>query len=410
MKKKSLLAPKKYQNLDIIQGIRIASTHCGFKKNNKDDLVLIKFDKPCTIFSYLTKSKTPGEPVKWNRSIKKYEKVSVILINSGNANVFTGRAGRLSINRIVKDISEKLCIDPNQIYIASTGIIGEILDEKKIISSLPNLITNLKNNSEVWHQAANAIKTTDTFPKIVKENLKYNNDKIKINGIAKGSGMIAPNMATMLAFIFTNISLDKANYKVKIQNIIEHTFNSITVDSDMSTSDMVLFISDIRTKKEKKLILQKKIKKEFDQKLELVMQRLAHLIVKDGEGAKKFISILISGAKSYLHAKKIALSIANSPLFKTAMAGSDSNWGRIIMAIGKSNIKINSNKISILFGSIIVIENGEIVKFDQKKMNTYLAKQNIELTINLNLGNYSSKVWTCDLTKEYISINADYRS
>ena len=402
----SPLAPKTKIKLKKLDGVSVSSVHCGLKKNQKDDLVLIKFSNPSIIYGVFTKSETPGEPIIWNKSIIKKSKASAILVNSGNANVFNGEKGKISIKKIIEKLSGEMNVKKNEIFLASTGVIGEPLDHNKIISKIPYLLKNQKNNSESWEKAANAIRTTDTFSKFHSEELKYNKDRIFINGIAKGSGMIAPNMATMLGFIFTNADLSSASCKKKFKESVDKTFNSITVDSDMSTSDMVLLVSV-----GKKIKLENVLFDKFFSKLENLMTKLSHYIVRDGEGAKKFITIKVVGATTYKNAKRVALTIANSPLFKTAMAGSDSNWGRIIMAIGKSGVKINSKLISIKFGEFELVKNGEIKKnLKIDKIDRYLKGSEIKLFISLGKSKTHSTVWTCDFTKDYIKINTDYRS
>lgn len=396
------------KNLDKIDGVEVAVTNCGLKKSGKDDLVLIKFSKKSKIIGCFTDSKTPGEPIKWNKSIIGYGKVSAILINSGNANVFNGKQGLTAQKKILSSLSKALKVDPKEIYLASTGIIGEILDEKKIINSIPKLISNLQNDEAIWIKAANAIKTTDTFPKLTSKLLNIEQKKIYINGIAKGSGMIEPNMATMLAFIFTNANLNKIYFKKKIREIVDKTFNSISVDGEKSTSDMMLFIS---VESENMFFVSKKQLVPFFENLESVMQELAIQIVKDGEGSKKLIEVNVKGTRNDKEAKVIAKLIANSVLFKTAMSGNDGNWGRVVMAIGKTNLNINLEKISLKFGDIQILTNGKKNKNpNYKDLDKYLKKQSIKLHIDLGIGNGSSKIWTCDLTKKYVSINADYRS
>ena len=401
----SPLAPKQIKKIKIIEGVSVSITHCGLKKNNKDDLALIKLDKPGNIIGAFTRSNTPGEPIIWNKSIIKHGKVSAILINSGNANVFNGKSGKLSLLRIVKYLSHKLCIPQKEVYIASTGVIGEPLNEKKIIKKIPFLIRNLKNDSESWFSAAKAIMTTDTYPKTHSEKI-IGNENFVINGIAKGSGMIAPNMATMLAFIFTNYKIKKSLFP-QFKEIVHRTFNSITIDGDTSTSDMVLLFS-LNEKKENYKISNLK---KFLQSLENLMNKLSELIVKDGEGASKFITINIRGSKNQRDAKKIGESIANSPLFKTAMAGSDANWGRVIMAIGKSEATIDPLKISLKFGRYFILKNGkEFISKNIKSIDKYLKNNEIEVTVDLGLGISDWKIRTCDFTNRYISINTDYRS
>ena len=407
--KTSPLAPTKLKKLYKIDGVGVSSVSCGIKKNFKDDLVLIKFDSPSQIYGVFTSSKTPGAPIVWNKSIIKNGKVSALIINSGNANVFNGRKGEEALKKIIKALSLKLSISEKEIYMASTGVIGEPLDYKKIIRQIPLLIKNLKNTPQSWLKAANAIRTTDTFPKLYSEKVKYNKkENFYINGIAKGSGMIAPNMATMLSFIVSNIPLEKDETKKKFKNIVDKTFNSITVDSDTSTSDMVLLI--LVKNKNRKSVGPKK-KKEFFDKLESLMTNLAHLIVKDGEGASKFIKISINGAQNYKDAKSLGMSIANSPLFKTAMAGSDSNWGRIIMALGKTGVGIQNSEISIKFGKLLILKSGQVLlSKNLKRINNYLKRKEIEISVTVGKGSSNCSVWTCDLTKNYISINTDYRS
>ena len=402
----SQLAPRRLKKIKIIKGISVSITHCGLKKNNKEDLILIKLDNPADILGVFTKSKTPGEPIIWNKSIINNGKVSAILVNSGNANVFNGLSGKKSLIKIVNKLSDELEIPNKEIYIASTGVIGEPLDEKKIIKKIPFLISNLKNDSASWLRASKAIMTTDTFPKIHSEELKSPKD-VSINGIAKGSGMINPNMATMLSFIFTNVEFDSKIFKSKFYEIVDKTFNSITVDSDTSTSDMVLFFSI----KDKKIKLSKNQKNNFFFLLEKLMTELSKMIVKDGEGASKFIKIKVKGAKSLNDAKDIAKSIANSPLVKTAIAGSDANWGRIVMATGKSNVEIDPTKISIEIGNSMILKSPKkLLSKNLNKINEYLKQKEIEITVNIGLGKFDWTIYTCDLTHKYITINKDYRT
>ena len=404
----SPLAPTKIKKICPIGGIKVSSVHCGLKKNNNQDLVLIKLDSPGEIIGLFTNSKTPGEPIVWNKKIHKFGKVSVILINSGNANVFNGKSGKSSLLKIVNEISSKLKVPKKHIYIASTGVIGEPLDEKKIIKKIPFLIANLQNNSNSWLQAAKAITTTDTFPKTHSEFF-FEKRNIIINGIAKGSGMIAPNMATMLAFIFTNLDFKKQECVEKFREIVDKTFNSISVDGDTSTSDMILFFSV--NDNNNSIKFNNTNRKKFFYHLENLTSKLAEYIVKDGEGASKFLKIKIQGAKSINDAKKIGKSIANSPLFKTAMAGSDSNWGRIIMAVGKSEAKLDPEKLTLKFGKFIILQKGKKLNLTYiNSINKYLKKPEIEIIVDLGIGVYEWSTWTCDFTKEYVSINADYRS
>ncbi len=403
----SPLAPKLLTKINSIEGISVSITHCGLKKNNKEDLVLIKLESPGEILGAFTNSKTPGEPVIWNKSIINFGRVSAILINSGNANVFNGKSGRNSLLRIVKELSKKMDVPEKEIFMASTGVIGEPLDEKKILKKIPFLISNLNNKPENWYQASKAIMTTDTYPKLHSERILKNKDFF-INGIAKGSGMIAPNMATMLAFIFTNYQFERKYLRKKFIEIVDKTFNSITVDGDTSTSDMILLFS---IKKKQNINLKEKSQEKFLLGLEKIMSKLAEYIIKDGEGASKLITIKIRRAKTRLDAKKIGHSIANSPLFKTAMAGSDANWGRIIMAVGKSDASINPNKISLKVGKFTILKEGKIyVSSHSRSVDEYLKQRQIEITVDIGLGHFDWRILTCDFTKDYITINTDYRS
>ncbi len=408
MKKKNSSFELK-KKINILDGVDFSVAHCGFKKNGKDDVVLFKLRERSKIFGFFTKSQFPGEPIKWNKSIKRFGYVSAILVNSGNANVFTGSAGRKSIQEIVKEISKLMKIKSNEIYIASTGVIGEYFDHKKIISILPKLVNNLSSSPKNWKRAANAIRTTDTFPKVESENFNIGKQKVIISGIAKGSGMIAPNMATMLGFIFTNVICNYTFQRKELKKIVEKTFNSITVDSDTSTSDMVLFVN---VKSKNQIIIKKEeYLSQYIPKLENVSKKLAIKIVKDGEGAKKFVIVNVVDANNEKTAKLIAFSIANSPLVKTAIAGGDCNWGRLIMAMGKSKTKLDEKKISISINNNKLITKGEISKkVNLKKLNEYFKKNEIEINISLGVGKAAWTVWTCDFTKEYIKINADYRS
>lgn len=408
MKKISPLASSLSKKVPKIKGIKISVVNCGLKKKKKRDLVLIKLDKPSHIFGLFTKSNTPGEPIKWNKKIIKNNKISALIINSGNANVFTGEEGQKAVEIIITELSKELKIPKKEIFMASTGIIGEQLDYKKILHKINILNKNLSDSQKNWGNAADAIRTTDTFPKLDFRKININKKKIIINGIAKGSGMIAPDMATMLSFIFTNVKFNDNQYFSYFKEAVDNTFNSITVDSDTSTSDMVLFvgvndkdsfeINDIESNL-------------FFKELEKLMKNLAFQIVKDGEGASKFIEIEVKGCKKKSIAKEIALSVANSPLVKTAISGENSNWGRILMAVGKIKSNVDVSKISLFFGTIKIIDSGKAVKdLNENRIQRYMKKSDIKILIDLNKGNFSSVVWTCDFTKEYININANYKT
>ena len=404
---------KNITNYNFLDDIKVSTIYAGIKKtpNNEDDLLLIEFDTKSSIAGVFTQSLTSSASVnqcKKNLNSSKEPIVRAILVNSGNANAFTGKMGEETVVKISEYLSRKLNCDINQIYTASTGVIGEQLDPNQIIKSLKLMTTSDKPN---WLDAANAIKTTDTFPKFITKMCKIDGVDIEILGIAKGSGMIAPNMSTMLGFIFTNANLSSNIIQNLILSSNEKSFNSITVDSDTSTSDTVLLVA---TRKAKHKPVHKSTDtrlNEFKRCLSSLMLELAKLIVRDGEGASKFITIKVTGAVSKKSAKIIAFSIANSPLVKTAIAGEDANWGRIIMAIGKSGQRADRDKIQIHIGNELVTKNGMVYEnYSEVRATKYLKQDNIFLSIDVGVGNSSATVYTCDLTHKYIEINADYRS
>ncbi len=397
-----------------LNGVKILTTYAGIKKtlNNQDDLLLIEFENEAAIAGVFTNSLTSSAPVNYckkNLNIKKEPSIRALVVNSGNANAFTGKIGDQTVLDISKNLSENIKCNMNQIYMASTGVIGEQLQSKLVIDNI-NRMRSEKKISD-WSNAANAIRTTDTFEKIVSKSCTIDNVKIKIIGIAKGSGMIAPDMGTMLSFIFTNAHLSSSILQKILKPINEKSFNSITVDSDTSTSDTVLLVATKKAKHRKITFHNDPCLSNFKKTLQDLMLELAKLIVYDGEGASKFITINVIKGVSKKSAKKIALSIANSPLVKTAIAGEDANWGRIIMAIGKSGEKADRDKIKIFIGKEQVTDNGMICKnYSEARASKHLKQKEIQLTIDLGVGKSSSTIYTCDLTHKYIEINADYRS
>jgi len=397
----------------LLEDIKISTTYSGIKKtqDNEDDLLLIELEETSTIAGVFTQSLTSSASVnqcKKNLTIYKEPIVRAILVNSGNANAFTGKLGEKTVIDISKYISEKLNCNIHQIYTASTGVIGEQLDPDTIIRGIKSM-SSPKNLD--WEKAAKAIKTTDTFSKVTKRICKIDNSEIEIVGIAKGSGMIAPNMSTMLGFIFTNANISSDTLQKLLVSSNEISFNSITVDSDTSTSDTVLLVATNKAKHKQVTNFKDTRLIDFKENLCSLMLELAKLIVKDGEGASKFITIKVKGAKSKKSAKIIAFSIANSPLVKTAIAGEDANWGRIIMAIGKSGQLANRDKIKIYIGNEQVTKNGMVHEnYSELRATEHLKQANIFLEIDVGVGKSSATVYTCDLTHRYIDINADYRS
>ena len=413
-----------FQDLDHIDGVAISAISANLYKENRDDLVLFYFRDAANYASVYTQSKIISENIKWNQSIKS-NSIKALLINTRNANSFTGKLGFKAIVQIAEELSKRLTIKmseddeiknsvkPNEILFGSTGTIGEVFPTEKIKQAIPELLKKIKytQNKYLWIKAALGIMTTDLQPKLAMEECKIGNSEIKIYGIAKGSGMIYPNMATTLGYVFTDANLSSGVLKQLLKKNIGTTFNAISCDGDTSTNDMVSIFATKKAKHPKiKNINDQKIK-DFDQALNAVLLNLAKRVAADGEGASKFVSVKVLNAKNFLEAKKVAFSIANSSLVKTAIAGEDPNWGRIIMAIGKANVHLNLKKLTINFGKFKVIENGQLYsKYEEIIVAEYMREQKIDLTVDLNVGSKSFTAYTMDLTKKYIEINADYRS
>ncbi len=390
-----------------IPGVRFATVNAGIKSGNGEDVTLIVLEAGTVVAGLFTKSMTRSAPVidcqnKIGMKIKNNR--AAIIINAGNANAFTGRQGEIAVHEIVTALSKRVEVPVERIFSSSTGVIGEPLEYEKIINVLDFLVDSV--HEAKIEDAARAIMTTDTFPKGSSIELSDERAKIKISGIAKGSGMIAPNMGTMLVYIFTDALIDKSELQSIITDLNEETFNCITVDSDTSTSDTLLVSATGKSG-----IKVNKSNLEFREGLREVMLDLAHQVVCDGEGASKFIQVRVSGAIDQKEAKLHAMSIANSPLVKTAVAGEDPNWGRIVMAIGKSGASADRDKLSIRLGEILVAEDGWVSPtYKEADGAKYMKRQRLNLNVDLGLGTGEATVWTCDLTQTYIQINADYRS
>ena len=397
----SIFKPKKIKDFNP-SGLNIFTFNAGFKKKDKDVLLII-FDKIINVCCVYSKTSTPSAPIIWDKKNNK-GKAKALIVNAGNANAHTGKAGLKIIDKYVEALKNKIECKVNEVLVSSTGVIGEKFDPKLIINKFKKL--NLKNKNSLI-DASNAIMTTDTFPKVSITNIKLDSESFKIYGIAKGSGMIQPNMGTMLVYIFIECEASKQLMTRLLKNNLENTFNSITVDSDTSTSDTLMMFSVGN----KKVNLNKKNFKILNKKMYDLMHDLSLQVIKDGEGVSKLIKVNIFNARTKNQAKKIAFSIANSPLVKTAIAGEDANWGRVIMAIGKTEENINQNKIRILFGNNIVCENGSISKkINIRKLNQYMKNSTIDINVKLNIGKFNHTVYGNDLTFEYLKINADYRS
>ena len=404
----SPLSPKKFLSLAAISGIDLYTYSAQFYNKKRDDIAIFIFPEDSSVAEVFTKSSLRSSTLDWNEKNLKYRKIRALFINAGNANTFTGKQGRVSIIKIANKISSLFGVDTKNIFVASTGVIGEPFPISKVLKVISKNTTSQNN----WKKSAEAIMTTDTFPKGVNKEIKVENKKIHITGISKGSGMIAPNMATMLGFIFTDIDIDSKLLNQLLKLNIEDSFNSITVDGDESTNDTVILASSRTVKFKKKInsINDPRIK-NFKLTLKNVFQELSEQIVRDGEGATKLIEVQIKNSISKLEAKTIAKSIANSPLVKTAIHGSDPNWGRIIMSIGKTYYKVDERKLAIKFGNYSLVKDGKVINnIDEKKIKSYLTQKKITITVDLKKGKFSSKILTCDFSKKYIEINASYKS
>ena len=413
-----------FQDLEHIDGVSISAVCANLYNKPRDDLVMFYFRDGANYASVYTQSKIVSENIKWNLNIKS-KKVKSLIVNTRNANAFTGKEGYKGLKEIAKEVSIQLSkkqkededypkkISENEILFGCTGTIGEKYPTEKIRKNIPELIKKIKyvQNKPIWMKAALGIMTTDLKPKLAMEECQIGNKKVKIYGIAKGSGMIFPNMATTLGYIFTDAYLTNDILNKLLKKNIETTFNAITCDGDTSTNDMVSIFSTGKVKNPIINNINDKKIKFFDKALHSVLLNLSKRIVADGEGANKFITINILKSKNDKDAKKVAFSIANSPLVKTAIAGEDPNWGRVIMAIGKSGINIKLKKLSINFGNIKIIDKGQLVdSYKENEVANYMKDQMIDISVILNMGSKNFTAYTMDFTKRYIEINADYRS
>ena len=414
-----------FQTLGEIEGLEISAVSADLYGTGRDDLCLFYFKDGANYAAVYTNNSICSESITWNKHIRK-KFIKALMVNTKNANTFTGRQGSEGLDTISKALAKTLTlresqkkdgttqvIKPNEILFASTGVIGEKFPTQQIKGNVPDLVEKLRDrqNKFIWFKAASSIMTTDTRPKLAYEECRLWNKDIRISGIAKGSGMISPNMATMLAFVFTDADIPSVFLKSLLKRAMANTFNAITVDSDTSTNDMVAIFSTNKIKTGKIYNALDPKLKDFEMALQRLLLNLAKQTVSDGEGAKKFITVKVINARSQQMAKNIAFSIANSPLFKTAMAGEDPNWGRIIMAIGKYGEKISPEKIEIKFGDLKVAEKGKISEeYNEEKLKEYMKWDSLLIEVNLKLGQGSFECYTCDLTNDYVNINADYRN
>ena len=408
MTTRSPLAPDRFPNLPAIDGLGLAVAASGLKYKNRDDLLLMTLCETATVAGVFTRSDTAAAPVIWSRDVVASGRARAILTNAGNANAFTGERGRDTVHQTSTALAGALGFSADQILLASTGVIGEPLESAKLSAYFPQLVAN---QGASWEQAAGAILTTDTFAKGAHVSCDIDGVAVNICGIAKGSGMIAPNMATMLGYIATDAALPTDILQALLTTATDHSFNAITVDSDTSTNDTVFLIATGRAKTAMITSADDPKLAGFRDALTKLMVDLATQIVRDGEGASKFITICVSGAESDHQARHIGLAIANSPLVKTAIAGEDANWGRIVMAVGKSGFGIDQQAIGIKIGGFPVAANGmRVADYDETPIAAHMQTASIDIAVSVGAGAGVATVYSCDLTHGYISINADYRS
>jgi len=410
-----------FQEVKHIAGMQVSAISANLYKNRREDLALFYFPNGANYAAAYTKNSIVSESITWNRENTK-NNIKALIVNTKNANTFTGEQGLNSLDEIAKkliDALRKIELENGyeksknkDLLFASTGVIGEKFPAEKIATNIPRLVQNLRVNQNklIWIKMASAIMTTDTKPKVAFSEIKIGDKIVRISGIAKGSGMIAPNLATMFSFIFTDADISSVVLNKYLNKVLFNTFNAITVDSDTSTNDMVAIFSTKKIKSKKLNIISSKEAIKFEKALKIVCLDLAKQIVVDGEGAKKFITIKIINSESTERAKKIAFSIANSPLVKTAVAGEDPNWGRILMGVGKSGEEVDTKKIIIRLGDYVVAEKGKISdSYNETKLKEYMEWDSILITVDLKQGKEEFECYTCDFTHDYIDINANYR-
>ena len=408
----SPLAPTDVPEMPAIAGVKLATAAAGIRYKGRTDVLLAVLDKGTAVAGVFTKSKCPSAPVEWCRAKLAKGQARALVVNSGNANAFTGKTGRQATTLTASIAAKALGCSPNEVFLASTGVIGEPLDATKFNGVLGTLAEQAVPGE--WMNAARAIMTTDTFPKVATATVKLGKARVTINGMAKGSGMIAPDMATMLAFVFTDAPISAGALQSLLKGGVEDTFNAVTVDGDTSTSDTLLAFATGAAAADGA----PKISRASDPRLKAytkafrtVLADLSEQVARDGEGARKLVEIIVEGAVSKTSARRIAMSVANSPLVKTAIAGEDANWGRVVMAVGKAGEPANRDRLSISFNGIRVAKSGaRDPSYDETQVSEAMKNPKIQIRIALGLGKGRDRVLTCDLTKEYIAINGDYRS
>jgi glutamate N-acetyltransferase / amino-acid N-acetyltransferase len=410
--KVSPLAPAAFPEMPPVAGVRVATAAAGIRYAGRTDVLLALFDAGTAVAGVFTRSKCPSAAVDWCRDRIKSGSAGALVVNSGNANAFTGKSGRAATKLTAEIAAAAAQCDPGRVFLASTGVIGEPLDATKFAGVMDGLVADAASGR--WHEAAEAITTTDTFPKGAAALVRFGAKTVTICGIAKGAGMIAPDMATMLSFVFTDAPITPAVLKALLRDGVENTFNAVTIDGDTSTSDTLLAFATGAAAAQgvaKITRLSDPRVAAFRKGFNAVLADLAEQVARDGEGARKLVEIMVEGATSKKSARRIALSIANSPLVKTAIAGEDANWGRVVMAVGKAGEPANRDRLSIWFNGIRVAHKGaRDPGYDEAAVSAAMRKPEITLKVALGLGKGRDRVLTCDLTKEYVAINGDYRS
>jgi glutamate N-acetyltransferase/amino-acid N-acetyltransferase len=405
----SPLAPKQVPDLPAIAGVRLATAEAGIRYAGRTDVLLALFEPGTAIAGVFTKSKCPSAPVEWCRDKLKAGKARALVVNSGNANAFTGKSGRAATKLTAEIAAKAAGCKPADVFLASTGVIGEPLDASKFAPVMAGLAARAKAGD--FLAAAKAIMTTDTFPKVATAKARIGKATVTVNAIAKGAGMIAPDMATMLSFVFTDAAVAAPALQALLKEGVADTFNAVTIDGDTSTSDTLMIFATGKAGNPRIARAADPRLKDFKRALRAVLANLSEQIARDGEGARKLVEIVVEGAVSKASARKIAMSIANSPLVKTAIAGEDANWGRVVMAVGKAGEPADRDKLSIWFGGIRVAHRGaRDPGYSEAEVSAAMKQPEISLKVALGLGKGRDRVLTCDLTKEYIAINGDYRS
>ncbi len=403
---RSPLAPNSFPSLPPIAGVRLGSIASGIRYAGRDDLMLIEFNRAAAVAGVFTKSQTAAAPILWCRDALGKGKARALVVNSGNANAFTGRDGDEALARTVAAAAKLVGCPRREVFVSSTGVIGEQLPVDRLTKALPTL--RKKISEQAWSDAAAAIMTTDTFPKLATRRADIGGTKVTINGFAKGSGMIAPDMATMLGYVFTDAKIPSDVLQALLVSANDRSFNSITVDGDTSTSDTVLAFATGQASHPKITTPRDAALKSFRAAFDDIMIDLAQQIVRDGEGATKFVTVTVTGAASARAARKIALTIGNSPLVKTAIAGEDANWGRVVMAVGKSGQRADRDRLEIKMGGVKITENGQIRDdYDETPVAEHMKGDEVLIEVDVGIGKGRATIWTCDLTHGYININAD---